>query len=130
MDFCHSRRTEATPSLLGADFLRHYGLMVDMRQCKLIDTHTHLQVQGILFSGTSPSFSLCPKDNTNPYINLLSEFPTLIQLSALDTPVKHDVLHHIETTGPPVSARPRRLAPDRLKAAKQEFEHMLSLIHI
>eukprot|EP00731_Ephydatia_muelleri_P016142 Em0009g566a len=44
-----------------------------------------------------------------------------------DTPVRHDVTHHIETTGPPVFARPRRLAPNRLCAAKQEFEHMLQL---
>ena len=41
--------------------------------------------------------------------------------------MKHTVLHHIETTGPPVSTRPRRLAPDHLKAATQEFEHMLQL---
>ena len=39
----------------------------------------------------------------------------------------HDVTHHIETTGPPVSARPRRLALERLRVAKQEFEHMLQL---
>ena len=55
--------------------------MVDMRQCKLIDIHTHLHVQGILFSGTSPSFFLCPKDSTDPYLNLLSEFPALTQVS-------------------------------------------------
>ena len=35
--------------------------------------------------------------------------------------------HHIVTTGPPVAARPRRLAPDRLKVAKDEFQHMLEL---
>nr|VZI05960.1 unnamed protein product [Spirometra erinaceieuropaei] len=31
------------------------------------------------------------------------------------------------TTGPPVFARPRRLAPERFQAAKAEFEHMLQL---
>ncbi|BHF67413.1 hypothetical protein SprV_0301043900 [Sparganum proliferum] len=31
------------------------------------------------------------------------------------------------TTGPPVFARPRRLAPQRFQAAKAEFEHMLQL---
>ena len=36
-------------------------------------------------------------------------------------------MHHIATTGPAVFARLRRLAPNRLKAAKQEFEHMLQL---
>ena len=30
-------------------------------------------------------------------------------------------------TGPPVAARPRRLAPNHLAAAKREFEHMLQL---
>ena len=113
--------------IIGADFLRHYGLMLDMHQRKLIDTRTHLQVQGILASGPSPSPSLLPKDGTNPYLNLLSEYPALTKVSSHDTAVKHTVVHHIETTGPPVSASPRRLAPDRLKAAKHEFEHMLQL---
>ena len=44
-----------------------------------------------------------------------------------DTPVQHDVTHHIMTSGPPISARPRRLAPERLHIARQEFEHMLQL---
>ena len=49
------------------------------------------------------------------------------QPCSTDQPVKHSVTHHIETTGAPVAARTRRLAPDRLKAARQEFEHMLQL---
>ncbi len=101
--------------------------MVDMHKHKLIDTHTHLQVQVLLSAGTSPSPSLCPNDVPYPYRKLLSEFPAVIKITTPDTPVKHDVTHHIETTGPPASARPRRLAPDRLKAAKREFEHMLQL---
>ena len=42
-------------------------------------------------------------------------------------PVRHDVTHHIDTTGLPVYARPRRLAPERLKLARKEFDHMLQL---
>ena len=38
-----------------------------------------------------------------------------------------EAVHHITTTGPPVDTRPRRLPPERLQAAKQEFEHMLDL---
>ena len=101
--------------------------MVDMHKRKLIDTCTHLCVHGILSSDTSPRLSLCPKDASNPYLTLLAEFPALTQVTTADTPVKHDVTHHIETTGPPVFAHPQRLAPDRLKAAKREFEHMLQL---
>ena len=39
--------------------------------------------------------------------------------------MKHNVTHHINTTGPPVHARARRLPPDQLRIARQEFEHML-----
>ena len=115
--------------ILGAKFLRHFGLLVDMSARKLIDSHTHLQVQGILSSDVSPSPSICPKDNTNPYLNLPAEFPALTQISTPDTPVKHDITHHIKTTGPPVAACPQRLATDRLKAAKREFEHHASVGH-
>ena len=44
-----------------------------------------------------------------------------------ESSVKHSVTHHIRTTGPSVFCRPRRLAPDRMKIAKSEFEHMLQL---
>ena len=113
--------------ILGADFLAHFRLTVDMRQPKLIDTHTHLRVQGILSNCTSPSPSLFSRDVSSLYLCLLSEFPELTQVTTSDTPVKHDVLHYIEMTGPPVAARPRQLAPDHLTAAKREFEHMLQL---
>ena len=34
-------------------------------------------------------------------------------------------MFHIHTDGPPVNERPRRLAPEKQKAAPQELEHML-----
>lgn len=113
--------------ILGANFLRHFGLMVDMQQCELAVTHTHLHIQGVRLTAPSHSPSIYPKDANNPYLTLLSEFPTLTRICPPDTPVKHHVTRHIETTGSPTSAHPRRLAPDRLCAAKQEFEHMLQL---
>ena len=42
-------------------------------------------------------------------------------------PIQHSVTHHITTTGPPVTARTRRLSPERLAIARQEFDHMLEL---
>lgn len=37
----------------------------------------------------------------------------------------HQTVHHIRTTsGPPVSSRPRKPAPDKYKAAKAVFESM------
>ena len=85
--------------ILGADFLRHFGLLVDMQRRQLVDSHTHLHIQGILSPDPSPSPSIYPKDTNNPYLTLLAEFPALTQVCSPDTPVMHDITHHIETTG-------------------------------
>ncbi|GFT32191.1 retrovirus-related Pol polyprotein from transposon 17.6 [Trichonephila clavipes] len=47
--------------------------------------------------------------------------PSLISKSAL-----HGTVHHIITTGPPVTARPRRLHPKLYDAVKVEFEFLLA----
>ena len=60
-----------------------------------------------------------------PVLSLLSQFPTRPYSAA--QPVKHSVLHHLTTNGTPVHARARRLPPDKLNAARAEFQHMLEL---
>ena len=124
MDFHHC---DVQKPILGADFLRHFGLLVNMKEQKLIDTKTQFHIQGIQTTDTSPQTSICPKSSDDPYLTLLSEFPTLLRVNSPDTPILHNVQHHIETTGPPVSARPRHLAPEHFSIAKQEFEHMMQL---
>ena len=91
--------------IIGADFLRRFGLLVDMKRRQLSDATTQLYVQGILASDPSPSPTLRPKGTGDPYNKLLSEFPLLTQVCS-DGPILHDVTHHIETTGPPVNAHP------------------------
>ena len=113
--------------ILSADFLQHFGLTVDMGHSRLLDSTTQLKVQGITTSHTSPQPSTLTKHPTNEFLSLLSRFPTVTQTSLTDRPVQHHVSHHITTTGQPVSARTRRLAPERLRIARQEFEHMLEL---
>ena len=88
---------------------------------------THLCIQGSVTHDSSPSPIITPKKPGDPYLDLLSHFPTLTQVCSPDSPVKHNVTHHIITAGPPVSARPRRLAPERLPISRKEFEHMLQL---
>ena len=44
--------------ILGADFLRHFGLTVDMRCGKLLDTTTQLQVNGITTTPLSSSLGI------------------------------------------------------------------------
>ena len=40
------------------------------------------------------------------------------------TSAKHDIVHHIQTTGPPQHARYCRLSPKKLSAAKAAFSEM------
>ncbi|GFV73722.1 retrovirus-related Pol polyprotein from transposon 297 [Trichonephila clavipes] len=57
-------------------------------------------------------------------------FPNILKSPCANQTVKHNVVHYIDTFGPPVCAKPRRMAPDRLKIAKMEFQHMLDLGHM
>ena len=81
-------------AILGADFLHHFGLMVDMRHCVLLDLNTHLSIHGILSdpSSSSPSIIRLQLDYTDPYLTILSEFLALTQPYAADRPIKHDVV--------------------------------------
>lgn len=112
--------------LIGADFLAHYGLLVDIRNKRLVDTTTTLCAAGREVTDTQTEIRVI-KDHT-PFHVLLSNFPELTRPSGAPSSVQHNTLHHIYTTpGPPVACKPRRLAPDKLKAAKREFETMLLL---
>ena len=113
--------------ILGADFLRHFSLLVDMRHRQLLDGLTALRIQGVQCQVQSPSPTILPRGPVSTYEAMLAEFPLITRPCTSDAPIKHDVTHHIQTTGLPVSAHPRRLAPDRLRVARQEFDHMLEL---
>ena len=72
--------------------------------------------------------------NINPehqFVDILKAYPALLQPHSASMLVHHNVTHHIDTTGPPVHAKVRRLHPGRYKQAKQEFESLLkqSIIH-
>ncbi|GFW29116.1 uncharacterized protein TNCV_2838571 [Trichonephila clavipes] len=66
------------------------------------------------------NFSLFAANNTKIPAYDLSN-PSLISKSA-----SHGTVHHIITTGPPVTARPRRLHPKLYDAVKIEFEFLLA----
>ena len=111
--------------ILGADFLHNYSLLVDMSHNRLLDSLTQLKVQGIVTQESSPSPTLPTAQSTNEFAAIMSNFPDVTKPHYGNHPIKHDITHHIATTGPPVSAHPRHLPPEKLKIACQEFEHML-----
>ena len=112
--------------ILGADFLIHYNLLVDLSGGCLHDMSTGLAIPATL-SSIKP-FSLNRIDSTrNKHTELLNQFPELTRPTMTGETVKHGILHKIVTEGHLVFARPRRLAPDKLVIAKRELDKMIKL---
>lgn len=112
--------------LLGADFLSAHDLLVDTKRKKLIDHQTGLTSSGSLSSFPSTQLTAAVTTSNPEFESLLREFPSLTHTSNHPEP-QHAVRHHIETTGPPVFCRPRRLDPARLAVAKTEFQRLLNM---
>jgi cleavage and polyadenylation specificity factor subunit 1 len=109
--------------ILGADFLCHHNLLVDMRGQRLIDAQSYQSVQ---CATDCDEPTVAPvRISSGPIAQMLhSDFPEILTPTfSLSTP-SHGVQHHIATTGRPVHSKPRRLPPDKLAHAKREFLHM------
>ena len=98
-----------------------------MSKLRLVDSLTHVSVNGIISQIASPSPTLLPRKGTSPFDAILAEFPDITRPCNTATQVKHNVTHQISTTSPPIAGKARQLAPERLKVARNEFDHMLEL---
>ncbi|UYV60412.1 hypothetical protein LAZ67_1001072 [Cordylochernes scorpioides] len=85
-------------SIIGADFLRHYGLTVDLRNHRLSDPVSSLHSIGQV--SPSPAVSIHLTIANSPYSRILRQFPEL-------------------------TTKPRRLPTDKFAAAKKEFAFMM-----
>lgn len=107
--------------ILGADFLKHYALLVDIRNRRLIDNVTQLKINDTVSQVTSRSINtIVPKSK---YHELLAKFPDLTKPSQVPINDTRTIEHHIITQGQP-PAFPR-LTSEKLKAARAEFAYML-----
>lgn len=110
-------------AILGADFLHHFRLLIDLHGKKIIDTSTNLSYPGKLKLSSSDSVSTI--DKNCKYFKLLEEYSAITKLSKTDSYIPHQTTHIIPTDGPPVVSKARRLPADKLTIAKQEFQTLL-----
>ncbi|VDP92040.1 unnamed protein product [Echinostoma caproni] len=94
---------------------------------KLVDRLATCEAIGVPASETSISLIIYRPLKEDRFNKVLSEFPELRKPSTILPQVSTDILYQIVTRGTPVHCRPRRLAPDKLKVARAEFQHMLDL---
>lgn len=110
--------------IIGMDFLRNFNLLIDIKNSKLIDTITALSRPGV-YSLEASTFIKTYSDS-NEFADLLREFSEITQLNtSAPQSAPTGVTHCIETQGAPVFAKPRRLTPEKFKAAKDEFEFLI-----
>jgi hypothetical protein len=111
-------------AIIGADFLKHFQLAVDLAAKQLIDTHSMRSLTGGAAQETGGGLLAAVAAAAPQYRSLFSEYPAVADTSGKLPPAKHDVEHHLPTQGPPVTSRFRRLDAAKLQAAKAEFAKM------
>ena len=109
--------------LVGADFHRQHNLLVDVRGRRFIEADTYLSASCDVIV-TSVSQLAPPKIVSDKYHKVLNDFPEVLQPTFSHSTVNHSVQHYITTTGSQVHARARRLSPDKLTIARNEFAEM------
>lgn len=112
---------DVTGAIIGADLLAHFGLLVDLRSKQLIDGTTNLRATGSLIPTIIHGIKAV--DLHHPFHDMLANFREILVPSS----IQHDVTHHIVTHGPPVASKARRMHPEKLKAAKEEFQAMCEM---
>ncbi|GFX14716.1 transposon Tf2-8 polyprotein [Trichonephila clavipes] len=115
---------DVSSPIIGADFLKHFNLLIDLKKKRLVDVETSLFTSCVFSNIVQPS--ILTVDANISFKNILSEYPDLSNPSLISKSASHGTVHHIITTGPPVTARPRRLHPKLYDAVKIEFEFLLA----
>lgn len=118
---------DVSKPIIGADLLSFYDLLVDLKNSRLLDSTTGLLTPGKVSSSSNVS-SIKVTQECSRYASILAEFPNIAKPDGICRAAKHSTVHRIQTIpGQPVASRARRLAPDKLKIAKDEFDKMLKL---
>ena len=89
-----------TQLLLGADFLCHYSLLVEICNEWLLDIHSYSSLTLQVANDTTPVLSSVA--TSAPFSALLYEFHDLVTPTFHTNTTKHGIEHFIPMTGPPV----------------------------
>uniref|UniRef100_A0A5S6QAW0 RNA-directed DNA polymerase n=1 Tax=Trichuris muris TaxID=70415 RepID=A0A5S6QAW0_TRIMR len=132
LNFCSRHFTwtftvaDVAQPLLGADFFRAHSLLVDMKGRRLIDSKIFDSISLRRTQATALHLGSVASHDSE-YAKILNEFPDIKTPQFTANSPKHGVQHHIVTSGAPLHARTRRLPPDKLQLAKNEFRNMEEL---
>ena len=115
--------------IIGADFLRHFNLCVDLNAQTLFKSHDKKKFVSPIDEGVASEFTAQSSQASDTSIleKLKSQFPQVFEQATCFQKIKHSVVAHMETnTEVPVWYRSRRLAPDKFKALKREIKRLVT----
>ncbi|KAH9592646.1 Importin subunit alpha, variant 2 [Schistosoma haematobium] len=108
-------------------FLERYEFLADTKKRRLTLKETSNYTNGKESYITSLNLIQTPPVTTAKFQDIFAEFSNLTRPNPQPSKDKLKVNHTIKTEVAPVFAKPRRLAPDKLKIARAEFNYMLQL---
>ena len=114
---------EVTQPILGANFFLRHHLAIDVRSHKLLNL-SYGNLHNAQSSHTKASVHGLSERQPSAYDDILQEFPSLLVPNFPSAGKKHGVEHFLDTIGPPLSVRARRLDPQRLAASKAPLKDM------
>ncbi|UYV69407.1 hypothetical protein LAZ67_6003487 [Cordylochernes scorpioides] len=112
-------------AIIGADFLNNFGLIIDIKNKRLIDGITNLSIRGVIQS-ISDMGNISTLNSSSKISAILTKYPNLCRPPSDFVEAKHSVKHYIPTRGQPIHSKARRLDSQRLTLAKAEFQYMLN----
>ncbi|XP_018652683.1 hypothetical protein Smp_190590 [Schistosoma mansoni] len=102
-------------------------LHTNTRNQRLVEGNAKLSVSVTSFSECK-LFPITIRHTTDPFCHpLLDRYSGIYQPQPTLPCVTSNVTQHITTTGPSVFSKARRLASEKLRLAKNEFDHMIEL---
>jgi hypothetical protein len=110
--------------ILGANFFAKHHLLIDLARSQITQAEDWVQIPASPSHHTSEQLGL-HEIRRNIYEELLATYPELlVHTLRSNAEVKHATEHHIETSGPPLHARARRLDGEKLRIAEKAFLQM------
>ncbi|GFT67746.1 gag-pol polyprotein [Nephila pilipes] len=113
--------------VIEVDFLKIFNLLVDAKHYRVNDANTKLYLNGQLRKINSLASNLAIVVDNTRFDEVLKQYSVLINPSQpKNVDLSNQFYHRIETKGPPVFSKPRRLSSKILKAVQEEFEYLMS----
>ena len=118
-------RAPTSISIIGADFLHHFDLSIDLRRRRLFKAPSSDSKET---TGKSDLTHVSTLQMNNPRcLSILNQYPQLTKTFVYHEQPNHPVTHVITTTGAPICSKPRPLSLERRKLAQAEFDRMIHL---